>query len=110
MKFFIYIIMVVMLMGCAVKTTEISTPTTQCGMCYANIMDALNEVEGIKKVKINDEMQSVIIKYVGDKMTINDLEIVIANAGYQANDKPADSDAYGKLARCCRLPEDRIKN
>ncbi len=96
-----------MVTGCAYQTTEIATPTTQCGMCEGNIIDALNKLDGIKKVKINDAHQSVIITYLDDKTTVYALETAISKAGYQANDKAADSEAYGKLALCCKLPKDR---
>ena len=107
MKNTIYIILAVMVTGCAYQTTEIATPTTQCGMCEGNIIDALNKLDGIKKVKINDAHQSVIITYLDDKTTVYALETAISKAGYQANDKAADSEAYGKLALCCKLPKDR---
>jgi len=96
-----------MVTGCAYQTTEIATPTTQCGMCEGNIIDALNKLDGIKKVKINDAHQSVIITYLDDKTTVYALETAISKAGYQANDKAADPEAYGKLALCCKLPKDR---
>ena len=96
-----------MVTGCAYQTTEIATPTTQCGMCEGNIIDALNKLDSIKKVKINDAHQSVIITYLNDKTTLDELETAISKAGYQANDKAADSEAYGKLALCCKLPKDR---
>ena len=51
MKNIIYIIMVVMLIGCAYQTVEIATPTTQCGMCDGNIIDALNKLEGREQVQ-----------------------------------------------------------
>ena len=107
MKNTIYIILAVMVTGCAYQTTEIATPTTQCGMCEGNIIDALNKLDGIKKVKINDAHQSVIITYLDDKTTVYALETAISKAGYQANDKAADPEAYGKLALCCKLPKDR---
>ena len=96
-----------MVTGCAYQTTEIATPTNQCGMCEGNIIDALNKLDGIKKVKINDAHQSVIITYLDDKTTVYALETAISKAGYQANDKAADPEAYGKLALCCKLPKDR---
>ena len=107
MKNTIYIILAVIVTGCAYQTTEIATPTTQCGMCEGNIIDALNKLDGIKKVKINDAHQSVIITYLDDKTTVYALETAISKAGYQANDKAADPEAYGKLALCCKLPKDR---
>ena len=96
-----------MVTGCAYQTTEIATPTTQCGMCITNITYALDKLDGIKKVKINDKNRSVIITYLDDKTTLDELETAISKAGYQANDKPANPEAYGKLSRCCRLPKDR---
>ena len=96
-----------MVTGCAYQTTEIATPTNQCGMCEGNIIDALNKLDAIKKVKINDAHQSVIITYLDDKTTVYALETAISKAGYQANDKAADPEAYGKLALCCKLPKDR---
>ena len=107
MKNIIYIIMAVMLTGCSYQTVEIATPTTQCGMCDGNIIDALNKLDGVKKVKINDENQSVIITYLDDKTTVDALETAISKVGYQANDIAADPEAYGKLALCCKLPKDR---
>ena len=96
-----------MVTGCAYQTTEIATPTTQCGMCIANITYALDKLDGVKKVKINGENQSVIITYLDDKTTVDALKTAISKAGYQANDMAADSEAYGKLALCCKLPKDR---
>jgi len=107
MKNIIYIIMAVMLTGCAYHTIEIATPTTQCGMCYGNIIDTLNKLDGVKKIKINDENQSVIITYSDDKTMVDALETAISKAGYQANDMAADPEVYGKLALCCKLPKDR---
>jgi len=43
--------MAVTLIGCTYQTTEIVTPTTQCGMCDRNIIDALNKLDGVKKSK-----------------------------------------------------------
>ena len=107
MKNTINIILAVMVTGCAYQTTEIATPTTQCGMCIANIAYALDKLDGVKKVKNDGENQSVIITYLDDKTTLDELETAIANAGYQANDKPANPEAYGKLTRCCKLQKDR---
>ena len=42
-----------------------------------------------------------------NKITLNELEVAISKAGYQANDMPAELEAYEKLSLCCRLPNDR---
>ena len=86
---------------------EILIPTAQCNMCVANIENALNGVDGILKYKVELETDQVKIKYNADMISLKGIEQLISKAGYQANNLPADVDAYKKLAMCCRLPKDR---
>ena len=86
---------------------EINIPTAQCNMCVANIENALNEIDGILKYKVELETYRVKVKYNTDKLSLQSIEQLISKAGYQANNLPADADAYNKLAMCCRLPKDR---
>ena len=89
------------------KIDEILIPTAQCNMCVANIENALNGVDGILKYKVELETDQVKIKYNTDIISLQGIEQLISKAGYQANNLPADIDAYNKLAMCCRLPKDR---
>ena len=86
---------------------EINIPTAQCNMCVANIENALNGIDGILKYKVELETYRVKVKYNTDKLSLQSIEQLISKAGYQANNSPADVDAYNKLAMCCRLPKDR---
>ena len=86
---------------------EINIPTAQCNMCVANIENALNEIDGILKYKVELETYRVKVKYNTDKLSLQNIEQLISKAGYQANNSPANVDAYNKLAMCCRLPKDR---
>ena len=76
-------------------------------MCVANIENALNGVDGILKYKVELETDQVKIKYNADMISLKGIEQLISKAGYQANNLPADVDAYNKLAMCCKLPKDR---
>ena len=89
------------------KIDEILIPTAQCNMCVANIENALSGIDGILKYKVELETYRVKIKYNTDKLSLQSIEQLISKAGYQANNLPADIDAYNKLAMCCRLPKDR---
>ena len=89
------------------KIDEILIPTAQCNMCVANIENALNGVDGILKYKVELKTDQVKIKYNADIISLKGIEQLISKAGYQANNSPADVDAYNKLAKCCRLPKDR---
>ena len=90
-----------------IKIDEIIIPTAQCNMCVAKIGNALNGVDGILKYKVELETDQVKIKYNSDMISLKDIEQLISKAGYQANNLPADVDAYNKLAMCCKLPKDR---
>ena len=107
----------VLLFGCSsiinqgksnnLQIDEINIPTAQCNMCVANIENALNGIDGILKYKVELETNKVKVKYNTDKLSLQSIEQLISKAGYQANNSPADVDAYKKLAMCCRLPKDR---
>ena len=86
---------------------EINIPTAQCNMCVANIENALNGIDGILKYKVELETYRVNVKYNTDKLSLQSIEQLISKTGYQANNLPANEDAYNKLAMCCRLPKDR---
>ena len=84
---------------------EINIPTAQCGMCEKNIENALNGIDGIFKYKVELETYRVQVEYNTDKLSLKIIEKLISKAGYQANNYPADVDAYNKLAKCCKLPK-----
>ena len=117
MKKISIILTMVLLYGCLsiinqnsannIKIDEIIIPTAQCNMCVAKIGDALNGVDGILKYKVELETDQVKIKYNADMISLKGIEQLISKAGYQANNLPADIDAYNKLAMCCKLPKDR---
>ena len=108
--------MIVCLVGCSAiisrdasnqSLQEISIPTAQCGMCTARIDKALSSVDGILKYKVELDDLKVKVKYNNKIISLQQIEQIIAKTGYQANNIPADIDAYNKLAMCCRLPKDR---
>ena len=110
------IIMIVGLVGCSAiisrnvpnhSLQEITIPTAQCGMCVARIDKALNGVDGILKYKVELKSYKVKVKYNADKISLQSIEQLISKVGYQANNLPADVDAYNKLSMCCKLPKDR---
>tara|TARA_B100001540_G_C15314867_1_gene420903 strand:+ start:188 stop:544 length:357 start_codon:yes stop_codon:yes gene_type:complete len=87
--------------------SNIALPTMQCGMCISNIENALNEVEGIDKIRVDLKKLNVKVKYNTEKISLQEIEQLITMSGYQANNKKANNNAYNQLAMCCRLPEDR---
>lgn len=87
------------------KTVVISLPSIQCGMCVKTIKKALGKVEGIIETKVDLENKSASITFDDSKTSVEKLVEAITTAGYDANDKPANSEAYEKLSSCCKKPE-----
>ena len=90
-----------------IKIESIIIPTAQCNMCVANIENALNATDGIIRYKVELKSYKVKVNYNDNKISLQNIEQLISKTGYQANNLPADVEAYNKLAMCCRLPKDR---
>lgn len=86
------------------KTVEISLPSIQCGMCATTIKKALKKVEGVTEAKIDLTNKKVTVSFDDLVTSIDKIETAITSAGYEANDKPADADAYENLSSCCKKP------
>ena len=90
-----------------ISSVKIKLPTVQCGMCQQTITDGLMTADGVHTAYVNLNEEKVLVEYDKSKISINELNQTIAKLGYQAGDKPANSDAYNNLQDCCKLPEDR---
>ena len=84
------------------STTVIDVPTAACGSCEKNITTALKAVDGVKNVNFDLKAKKATITYAADKTTVEALEMAVVNAGYQANEKIANKEAYDKLDACCQ--------
>ena len=96
----------------AVETATISTPTVQCGMCKTKIESYLKKYPGggIASVDVNYKKKETKVKYLTDRVNIEEIITAIANAGYDAEYKDskelANPDSYKRLPKCCKKPED----
>lgn len=85
------------------EVIEIKVPTVQCGTCKMNLTKAFKKAEGINSFEISIDNKLVKVDYDKTKTNPEKIEGVIVMAGYQANDKPANEEAYEKLADCCKV-------
>gem|GEM_PF-358552 len=88
-----------------VATAVISVPTIQCNMCSMNVEDALRDVKGVKSAEVNLKKKTATVLYRPSEVNVAGLEDAIVKAGYNANKKQADPEAYDKLDDCCKVPE-----
>lgn len=86
------------------KTITVELNSMQCNMCVEKITDAVNSLEGVEKVTVDLDKKNATVTYDTDKTSKKDIEKAISSAGYDANDKPADTEAYDNLHGCCKKP------
>lgn len=90
----------------AVQTVTISTPTVQCNMCKNRIETYLKRYDGVNMVNVNVKKKETTVKYITDRINEEEIKTAISNAGYDANEIPANEDSYKRLPKCCKKPED----
>ena len=90
----------------ALLTAKISTPTVQCDECKQKIETYLKRYDGVTYVNVNVKRKEATVKYLTDRTNIENIKTAIANAGYDADDIPANGDSYKQLPKCCKKPED----
>jgi copper chaperone CopZ len=87
----------------------IKIPSAQCDICKETISKAIKKVNGVKTFDVDIDNKIVNVNFDKDLTDLNKIEKAITSAGYDANNKKADPDAYSKLDDCCKKPEDRKK-
>lgn len=90
----------------ASQVAKISTPTVQCEMCKKKIETYLNRYDGITSINVNIKKKETTVKYISDRINEEEIKAAISTAGYDAAEVPALEDAYKKLPKCCKKPED----
>lgn len=83
------------------ETVVIQT-SAQCGTCKTTIEKALKKTQGVKKATLDLDTKKVTVKYNPKKITPNQIRQAINNAGYDADQLPANSAAYNGLPACCK--------
>ena len=90
----------------AVLTAKIKTPTIGCEDCKTRIETYLKRYDGVASVVVNWRQKNVTVKYLTDRINIEEIKTAISNCGYDADDIPANEDSYKRLPKTCKKPED----
>ena len=97
--------------GIDVKLIEISlldksvvVPDMNDQDCADSIRDVLNEIPGIQEQLIEFDLQekTVLVFYQSTSLSMKNIEFYIAEAGFTANEVPADKVAQAALPAECR--------
>jgi periplasmic mercuric ion binding protein len=87
-------------------TVKIKTPTVGCEDCKTRIETYLKRYDGVTYVMVNWRQKITTVKYLTDRTNIEEIKTAISNCGYDADDIPAFDDAYKRLPKTCKKPED----
>jgi periplasmic mercuric ion binding protein len=90
----------------AIQTVTIKTPTVQCESCKNRIEGYLKREDGVQKATVDFKRKTTKVTFVTERTNIENIKTAIANSGYDADDVTADTEAYKKLPKCCKKPED----
>jgi|WetSurMetagenome_2_1015567.scaffolds.fasta_scaffold326477_2 periplasmic mercuric ion binding protein len=85
-----------------VQKTVIKVPTLICSSCVATVTKALKKIDGVKTAKVDLKAKTATVTFAASKVTVNKLELAIAEAGYDANGIKRNPEAYEKLDACCK--------
>lgn len=85
------------------EMAEIKIKTSAvCNECKSTIESALAFTKGVKKSSLDVATSIVTVSYNPLKTTPEKIRTAISNAGYDADDVPANPKAYKKLSSCCK--------
>jgi mercuric ion binding protein len=90
----------------ALLTAKISTPNALCEECKTRIETYLKRYDGVSFINVNFRKGETTVKYLTDRINIEEIKAAIANAGFDADDVPANPEFYKRLPACCKKPED----
>lgn len=88
------------------ETAKIKTPNALCEDCKARIETYLKRYDGVRFVNVNYRKGETTVKYLTDRVNIEEIKTAIANTGYDADDVPASEEAYKRLPKTCKKFED----
>jgi copper chaperone CopZ len=101
-----------LLLGCLVlacrrqdiRTVTIRVPAMGSAACTNIVAEALQKAQGIPPewIRADIEKRTVTVTYDSLQRATKNLEFAIADAGFQANDTPANPQAATNLPADCR--------
>jgi len=79
------------------------TTSAQCDMCKKRIEDGLYSQKGVIEANLDINTKIITLKFRNNKTSEAILRNYISSLGYNADDVPANKEAYDKLPGCCQI-------
>ena len=85
-----------------VRTLVVEIPQMKSAECSKIIQGALSRIEGIVSAEPDLEKHTMSITYNATKLSIKNVEFLIAGVGFDANDEQGKPEAKAALPAGCR--------
>ena len=114
----VFFIVITMLSGTIVSAQNrkpewatIKTPSLKCWQCKEKVEDyfkmEISQTEGgIIKLQINSLSGTSRVQYWPDRVNLDYIRTIFANAGFDADEIKAEPESYKKLPKACKNAED----
>lgn len=92
-------------LGCRqvdIRTRTLKVPQMKNDRCARIVVTALGKTDGVMPDRIQTGDRTVTVTYDSMKVGLRNLEYVIAAAGFDAGDTPAEAKARDALPADCR--------
>ena len=87
-----------------IRTVFVLVPEMKNVACADVVLKAVNRIQGVQPdlTRVDLEKRAVIVTYDSLLTALKNIEFVIADAGFQANEVPANTNAVRALPPECR--------
>ena len=106
------LLLLLMLMGFCVIAQEYHKAKFKvwgnCEMCQTKIVKAAKSVEGVKKAHWNIATLEMSIKFDADLTSLEKIQKVIAESGYDNEGFRSEDEVYKNLHFCCKYERPQI--
>lgn len=89
-----------------VVTQVIKVPYALCQQCKERIEYQLKRYDGVIEIILNFRKGEAKVKFLTDRIDIEQIKTAISNSGYDADDVQANEDAYKRLPKFCKKKAD----
>jgi copper chaperone CopZ len=91
------------------RTAEVRVPNVINGACEKRVRDALAPLKGIEMNLVGVTNGVLYVRYDSMQLGLKNIEHAVKDAGFDANEFPADPAARAKLPKECLPPETTAK-
>lgn len=98
-------------MNMMAQTTIVTSTVSvkgNCGECKERIENAA-DIKGVKTSSWSEKTKVLTVTYDSKKVSLEQIEQAIANAGHEVNKMAANEKAYNALPSCCKYKTEDCK-